>query len=123
MAIADLEADLRRRREVGGRPAPLGLEPEQRVAIASNTRLDWILADMAVMLAGGATTTVYPSTGDADVAYILGDSNTRFLFAEDESQVEKVRARDELNIEQVVVFDGAGDGDWVISHGRPAGQG
>ncbi len=94
----------------------LGLEPEQRVAIASNTRLDWVLADMAVMLAGGATTTVYPSTGDVDVAYILGDSNTRFLFAEDESQVEKVRAhKDELNVEKVVIFDGAGDGDWVIS--------
>ncbi|MBK6762915.1 MAG: long-chain fatty acid--CoA ligase [Micrococcales bacterium] len=94
----------------------LGLEHEQRVSIASNTRLDWILADMAVMLAAGATTTVYPSTGDADVAYILSDSNTRFLFAEDDSQVEKVRLhRDELNIEKVVVFDGAGDGDWVIS--------
>ena len=94
----------------------LGLEPEQRVSIASNTRLDWILADYAVMLAGGATTTVYPSTGDADVAYILGDSNTRFLFAEDDSQVEKVRIhKDELNIEKVVLFDGAGDGDWVIS--------
>ena len=94
----------------------LGLEHEQRVSIASNTRLDWILADMAVMLAAGATTTVYPSTGDADVAYILSDSNTRFLFAEDDTQVEKVRIhRDELNIEKIVVFDGAGDGDWVIS--------
>ncbi|MCB0900253.1 MAG: long-chain fatty acid--CoA ligase [Actinobacteria bacterium] len=94
----------------------LGLEPEQRVAIASNTRLDWVLADMAIMIAGGATTTVYPSTGDADVAYILGDSNTRFLFAEDDSQVEKVRAhKDELNVEKVVIFDGSGDGDWVIS--------
>ena len=94
----------------------LGLEPEQRVAIASNTRLDWVLADMAIMIAGGATTTVYPSTGDADVAYILGASNTRFLFAEDDSQVEKVRAhKDELNVEKVVIFDGSGDGDWVIS--------
>jgi long-chain acyl-CoA synthetase len=94
----------------------LGLEHEQRVAIASNTRLDWILADYAIMLAGGATTTVYASTGDVDVAYILSDSNTRILFAEDESQVEKARMhKDELNIEKVIIFDGDGDGDWVIT--------
>ncbi len=70
----------------------LGLEPEQRVSIASNTRSDWMLADYGIMLAGGATTTVYPSTGETDVAYILSDSNTRFVFAEDESQVEKIRS-------------------------------
>ena len=40
----------------------LGLETEQRVGIASGTRVEWILADLAVMCAGGATTTVYPST-------------------------------------------------------------
>ncbi len=94
----------------------LGLEPEQRVSIAANTRLDWILADYSIALAGGATTTVYPSTGDHDVAYILGDSNTRFVYAEDESQVEKIRAhKDELNIEKIILFDGDGDGDWVIT--------
>ena len=37
-----------------------GIEPEQRVGIASGTRYEWILADLAVMCAGGATTTVYP---------------------------------------------------------------
>ena len=41
----------------------LGLQPEDRVAIASNTRVEWVLADGAVMLAGGANTTIYPSTG------------------------------------------------------------
>ncbi|MEI2786327.1 MAG: long-chain fatty acid--CoA ligase [Candidatus Nanopelagicales bacterium] len=94
----------------------LGLEKEQRVAIASNTCLDWVLADQAIMLAGGATTTVYASTGDHDVAYILGDSNTRFVFAEDQSQVDKIALhKDELNIEKIILFTGAGDGDWVIS--------
>ncbi len=94
----------------------LGLEHEQRVSIASGTRLDWILADYGIMLAGGATTTVYPTTNDSDVAYILSDSNTRFVFAEDDTQVEKIRMhKDELNIEKIITFDGAGDGDWVIT--------
>ena len=52
----------------------LGLAPEERVGIASNTRLEWIMCDLGIMLAGGATTTVYPSTGEEDVAYILADA-------------------------------------------------
>lgn len=94
----------------------LGIEPEQRVGIASSTRYEWILADLAIMCAGGATTTVYPTTNAADTAYILSDSDSRFVFAEDESQLEKLRnRRDELpHLEKVLLFDGAGDGDWVI---------
>src|SRR3954451_23981153 len=45
----------------------LGLEPEERVGIASGTRFEWILADLAILSAGGATTTVYPSTMPDDV--------------------------------------------------------
>ncbi len=96
----------------------LGLESEQRVGIASSTRYEWILADLAVMCAGGATTTVYPSTGGDDTAYILGDSESRFVFAEDETQLAKLRDhKDELPaLEKVIVFDDSlADGDWVIS--------
>ncbi len=52
----------------------LGIEPEDRVGIASATRLEWILADLAILCAGAATTTVYPSTNAEDTAYILADS-------------------------------------------------
>jgi long-chain acyl-CoA synthetase len=96
----------------------LGLEREQRVGIASSTRYEWILADLAVMCAGGATTTVYPSTGGDDTAYILSDSACRIVFAEDDSQLAKLRAhRAELpELMKVVSFDETlADGDWVIS--------
>ncbi len=95
----------------------LGIEPEQRVAIASNTRIEWILADLAVNLAGAATTTVYPTTVSADVAYILSDSDSRIVFAEDAEQLAKLREkRTELpNVTKVVLFEGEADGDWVIS--------
>ena len=63
----------------------LDLKMEERVGIASNTRYDWIVADLAIMLAGGASTTVYPSTGADDVAYILSDADVVILFAEDDS--------------------------------------
>src|SRR4051812_34724531 len=84
----------------------LGLEPEQRVGIVSGTRYEWILADLAVMCAGGATTTVYPSSNPEDTAYILGDSECRVVFAEDDEQVAKVKdARADLShVRQVVTF-------------------
>lgn len=95
----------------------LGIQPEQRVGIASGTRYEWIAADLGVMCAGGATTTVYPTTMADDVAYILADSECRIVFAEDDEQIEKLRAhRAELPaLEKVVTFDGQADGDWVIS--------
>src|SRR3954453_19466467 len=95
----------------------LGLEEEQRVGIASGTRVEWILADLAVMCAGGATTTVYPSTIAGDVAYILSDSECRIVFAEDDAQLAKLKEpRSELpHLDKVVLFDGTPDGDWVIS--------
>ncbi|AXT84530.1 long-chain fatty acid--CoA ligase [Aeromicrobium sp. A1-2] len=95
----------------------LGIQAEERVAIASGTRLEWILSDLAIMAAGGATTTVYPTTMAGDVAYILADSDSRVVFAEDDEQVAKLREKhSELpSIVKVVVFDGTGDGDWVIT--------
>jgi long-chain acyl-CoA synthetase len=95
----------------------LGLESEQRVGIVSNTRYEWILADLAVMCAAGATTTVYPSTNAEDTAYILSDSESRFVFAEDDEQVAKLReCKNELpHLAKVITFDGTVDGDWVIS--------
>jgi long-chain acyl-CoA synthetase len=95
----------------------LGLQPEQRVGIASGTRYEWILADLAVMCAAGATTTVYPSTNAEDTAYILSDSECRVVFAEDDEQIAKLKDnKAELpHLAKVVTFDGTPDGDWVIS--------
>ena len=95
----------------------LGVEPEQRVGIASGTRYEWILADLAVMCAAGATTTVYPTTNAEDTVYILGDSESRVVFAEDDEQLAKLAAhRAELpHVSKVVTFEGKADGDWVIS--------
>lgn len=96
----------------------LGLEDEQRCGIVSVTRIEWILADLGIVCAGGATTTVYPSNTADECAYILKDSDTRVLFAEDDEQVEKIRSvREQLpNLSKVVVFDGkSSDDGWVIS--------
>src|SRR5687767_9579736 len=64
----------------------LGITPGQRVAIAASTRIEWVLADLAVTLAGTATTTVYPNTNADDVTYILDDCAAVAVFAEDAAQ-------------------------------------
>ena len=94
----------------------LGLASEQRVGIVSGTRYEWVLADLAVMCAAGATTTVYPTTNGEDTSYILGDSESRVVFAEDDGQIAKLKEhKAELPmVSTVVTFDGATDGDWVI---------
>ena len=95
----------------------LGVHPEDRVAIASSTRYEWALTDLAVMCAGGATTTIYPTTIAPDVAYILANSGSVVVFAEDDDQVAKLWERrvDLPDITRVVTIDGASDGEWVIS--------
>ena len=101
----------------------LGVQPEQRVALASSTRVEWILADLGIMCAGAATTTVYPSTKSEESAFILSDSQSRVLIAEDAEQLAKAREkRGELpELTHVVVIDSTGvefvddEGDWVLS--------
>ncbi|MCG8968339.1 long-chain fatty acid--CoA ligase [Streptomyces sp. CL12-4] len=98
----------------------LGVQAEQRVALASSTRLEWILADLGIMCAGAATTTVYPQTNAEESAYILSDSESRVLIAEDAAQLAKAREkRAELpDLTHVVVIDAAGADtteDWVLT--------
>ncbi|MGH3865052.1 MAG: AMP-dependent synthetase/ligase [Pseudonocardiaceae bacterium] len=103
----------------------LGVTAQQRVAIASETRYEWILADLAIMCAGAATTTVYPSAISSDVAFILANSASGVVFAEDDGQIATLREqRGTLpSVRAVVTFDGtpdSGDDPWVISLDRLA---
>nr|WP_310786408.1 long-chain fatty acid--CoA ligase [Mycobacterium sp. Z3061] len=95
----------------------LGIAPEDRVALASSTRYEWVLVDFAVMCAGAATTTVYPTTNATDVAYIVANSGSRVVVAENQGQVDKLlEHRNELPaVSNVVIIDGDGDGDWVLT--------
>ena len=104
-------------RQISAGLIALGIAPEDRVALASSTRYEWVLVDFAVMCAGAATTTVYPTTNAPDVAFIVANSGSRIVVAEDQTQVDKLIAhRAELpGVHKVVIIDGVGDGDWVIT--------
>jgi long-chain acyl-CoA synthetase len=96
----------------------LGLKAGDRCALLSGTRLDWIVADLATLCAGGATTTIYPASTPEDCAFIVNDSAAVVVFAENEEQAEKlVGRRGELGtVKAVVLFDGAPASDgWIIT--------
>ena len=70
----------------------LGVHREDRVGLLANTRVEWLLCDLGILSAGGATTTVYPSSTAEECAYILADSDARYAFVEDTKQLEKLKA-------------------------------
>ncbi|MDR0487975.1 MAG: long-chain fatty acid--CoA ligase [Propionibacteriaceae bacterium] len=94
-----------------------GMKLEDRIGIISTTRIEWALADFGIALAGCATTTVYPNTKSEDVCFILTDSDSRVVVAEDMDQVQKVLDHKELNkeIPCIIVIKGESDGKRVIS--------
>jgi len=95
----------------------LGLEDEGRVGIASSTRMEWVVADLGILCAGGATTTIYPSSTADECAFILDDSATHLVFAEDATQVAKLHAmRHALpGLRTIIAFDPVPEEGDVIS--------
>ncbi|MEV4540977.1 AMP-dependent synthetase/ligase [Micromonospora echinaurantiaca] len=87
----------------------LGVGQEHPVAILANTRIEWVLADLGIMCAGGATTTVYPTTEPEDATYIIADSGSRVLFAENPAQAAKIAGAQLPALTHVVLFDGEPD--------------
>jgi long-chain acyl-CoA synthetase len=113
-------------RAVAGGLRSLGLGPGERVALLSGTRLDWIVADLATLGCGGATTTIYPSSTAEDCAFIVDDSQAVLVFAENDEQVRKLASRrSELaTVKRVIVFDGSASTDgWVITFAELMEQG
>jgi len=86
----------------------LGMQPGDRVAIIGNTREEWSLCDFGLLLAGGVTVPVYPSSLKDTVTFILRDSEASWVFLENEKQLAKLLAsRQELtNVKHVVLWDG-----------------
>ncbi|MFB6960511.1 AMP-dependent synthetase/ligase [Streptomyces sp. NPDC056309] len=97
----------------------LGVRPEERVALASATRVEWLLADLGIMCAGAATTTVYPQTSADESAFILSDSQSRVLIAENAEQLAKAEGKraelPELHHVVVIDADGVETGERVLS--------
>ncbi|MCY3610224.1 MAG: long-chain fatty acid--CoA ligase [Gemmatimonadetes bacterium] len=108
--------------------AQFGIKRGDRVAILSENRLEWALADWACLCTGAVDVPIYSTLPAAQVAYILEDSGASLVFVSDAEQHEKARdaiARAGLDM-TVVVFDGGTDlqgatrWDDFVAHGNGA---
>ena len=94
-------------REIGGGLLSLGLQPGDCAAILSNTVVDWVLCDLAILSCAGVTNGIYPTDAASQVHYLCEDSSTTILFVEDDEQLDKaLEVRDQLpKLRKVVVLD------------------
>ncbi len=96
-------------RRVGAVSAGLrswGIGPGDRVAIVSENRPEWMIADFASLLIGAVTVPIYATLTAEQTAYILNDSGARVVFVSSEEQLQKVVSiRGRTALEKIVVMD------------------
>ena len=85
----------------------LGVTAGDRVAILSDSRPEWVMADLAILTLGGVTVPIYPTLPASQVRYILNDSEAVVIVAADAEQAAKVREvwSDLPNLRTLVVMD------------------
>jgi len=85
----------------------LGVRKDDRVALLSESRVEWVLADQGCIFAGAVTVPVYPTLTPSQVQYILNDSGARVLLVSTRAKTEEIEAI--LSgceaLEWVVLFD------------------
>lgn len=82
----------------------LDVERGSRVAILGRTRLEWTLADFALLAIGAAVVPIYPTSSDADVRHILVDSGARVVVHEDGVGEDALAEAQRQGVELVHVF-------------------
>jgi long-chain acyl-CoA synthetase len=94
-------------REVAGGLLALGFAAGDTASILSNTVIEWVLADLAILSCGGVSNGIYPTDAASQAHYLCEDSRTSILFVEDDEQLDKaLEVRDGLPaLKKIVVFD------------------
>jgi long-chain acyl-CoA synthetase len=85
----------------------VGFRSGDVASIIANAVPEWVFADIGILCAGGVSSGIYPTDSAAQVEYLVNDSTTAVIFAEDEEQLDKIlacRARCP-SLRQIVVFD------------------
>ena len=85
----------------------LGVRKGDRVALLSESRVEWVLADQGCIFAGAVSVPVYPTLTPSQVEYILKDCGARALFVSTRAKFAEVETvvRECAAIENVVIFD------------------
>jgi long-chain acyl-CoA synthetase len=101
-------------REIAHGLITLGFERGHTASIMSNTVVEWVLADLAVLSCGGVSSGIYPTDSASQAQYLCEDSRTTVLFVEDDEQLDKAldAATHLPELQRIVVFDMEGLSDF-----------
>ncbi len=95
---------------IGHGLAALGLRRGDVVSVLSEDKKEWVYTDLAVQCMGGITSGIYTTDSASQLAYLVNDSGSRFLFLENDEQLDKfLSVRDEMpGLTKVIVYDREG---------------
>ena len=101
----------------------LGVRKGDRVAILSESRLEWLLADQGCIMLGAVTVPIYPTLTSPQVGYILNDCAARAAFISNEEKLQQVKSAvaNCTSLEQVVLFDAADESALTLGQLETAG--
>ena len=93
--------------EIAGGLMQLGFARGECASILSNTVVEWVMADLAVLSCGGVSNGIYPTDAPGQVQYLCEDSGSTVIFVEDDEQLDKaLEIRAQLPaLRKIVVFD------------------
>jgi len=81
-----------------------GLEPGDKVAIFSENRAGWVIADLGIQCALGVSVPIYATNTGAQAAYVINHSGAKIIFVSDRIQYEKLLAvRDQISAIKLVI--------------------
>lgn len=94
-------------RYVGSALISMGLEKGECVSILGDNCAEWVIIDMGVQCAGGVSTGIYSTNAWSEVEYVIENSDSKFLFLENEEQLDKwINFKDETPLlKKVIVWD------------------
>src|SRR5207248_8477450 len=87
-----------------------GVSKGDRVAILSENRHEWVVADMACLLLGAVVVPIYTTLTAEQTAYMLRDSGARAIFISNQKHLEKVFSiRESTMVEKIILLDEVAD--------------
>ena len=88
----------------------LGISCGDRLAILSENRYEWVVADFACLLLGAVVVPIYTTLTPEQTAYLLRDSGARAIFVSSQKHFEKVASiLDTTTVERIIAMDEVAD--------------
>jgi long-chain acyl-CoA synthetase len=103
-----------------------GVEPGDRIGLLAENRVEWLIADMAILTAAAINVPPHAPLTARQIRFQLHDAGVRWLIVSTRAQLDKIRPiRSELpDLRGIVLMDGAAPEDEAVSwrgfvqHGR-----